>query len=243
VDPARLDGEVAIVTGAARGVGLAVSETLARQGAAVCAADVLDLGAVTEAVAAHGARALAVPTDVSEAEQVTAMVDRTVAELGGLDMLVCCAAVYGAGGFDDVDESEWRRVLDVNLLGTYLCMQAAFGPMRERGGGRILTFGSVAGRTGGHASGPQYAASKGGIHAVSKWAANHGAPEIRVNVLIPGATDTEMIKGRGYPEDISPMNRLAQPAEIAEVAAFVVSKATSYMTGAVVEVNGGYLMT
>ena len=239
----RLDGEVAIVTGAARGVGLAVADVLARQGAAVCAADVLDLGDAKRAIEARGSRALTVPTDVSQPDQVSRLVERTVAELGGVDVLVCCGAVYGGGDFDEVDIEEWRRVLDVNLFGTFLCLRAVFPAMRRRGGGKILTFGSTAGKDGGHSSGPQYAASKGGVHAMSKWAAANGAPEIRVNVLIPGLVDTEMVSGQGYPQDISPMRRRAQPEEIAEVAAFVVSDAASYMNGASVDVNGGYMRT
>jgi 3-oxoacyl-[acyl-carrier protein] reductase len=242
-EPTRLDGEVAIVTGAARGVGLAVAGALARQGASVCAADVLDLGEAKSAIEAHGAAALTVPTDVSKPEQVARLVEETVAAFGGIDILVCCSAVYGGGDFDDVDEQEWHRVIDVNLFGTYLCLRAVFPAMRKRGGGKILTFGSTAGKDGGHSSGPQYAASKGGVHAISKWAAANGAPEIRVNVLIPGLVDTEMVRGQGYPTDISPLRRRAQPSEIAEVAAFLVSDAASYMNGASVDVNGGYMRT
>jgi len=241
-EPSRLDGKVAIVTGAARGVGLAVAEVLARQGADVAAADVLDLDEAKAAIEARGSKALAIPTDVTDAGEVDRLVRDTAASLGGLDILICCAGVYGAGDFDDVDGQEWHRVIEINLFGTYLCMQAAFREMRARGGGSILTVGSVAGHTGGYASGPQYAASKGGIHAMSRWAAAHGAPDIRVNILVPGAIDTDMIKGRNYPADISPMRRQGQPAELAEVAAFVVSDAASYMTGASVDVNGGFLM-
>jgi 3-oxoacyl-[acyl-carrier protein] reductase len=104
----------------------------------------------------------------------------------------------------------------------------------------VVTVSSVAGETGGYASGPQYAASKGGLHAMSRWAAKHGAPDIRVNIIAPGALDTEMIAGRGYPQDISPMRRQGQPADVAEATVFLVSAASSYTTGSVIHVDGGY---
>jgi 3-oxoacyl-[acyl-carrier protein] reductase len=238
--PIDLAGKVAIVTGAARGTGLAVADVLAREGADVALADVLALQAATAAVQARGRRAVAVATDVSREADVQALVDRTVDELGGVDVLVCCAGVYGEGDFATVDVPEFHRVVNINLLGPYLCMRAVFPVMRARDGGKIVCVSSVAGETGGFASGPQYAASKGGLNAVTRWAAKHGAPRIHVNIIAPGALDTDMIRGRGYPADISPLRRQGQPADVAEAALFLVSDASNYMTGAVVHVDGGY---
>lgn len=235
-----LEGRSAIVTGAARGAGLAVADVLAREGAAVAVADVLDLDDAVAAVHAHGNRALAVPTDVSSEAAVQALVRETVAAFGGIDILVCCAGVYGAGDLETVDLAEWHRVIDVNLLGAYLCLREVFPCLRARGGGKVVCVGSVAGENGGYACGPQYAASKGGLHAMSRWAAKHGAPDIYVNVVAPGALDTEMIRGRGYPGDISPLRRLGQPADVAEAALFLASDASNYTTGSVVYVDGGY---
>ncbi len=238
--PVDLTGKVAIVTGAARGTGLAVAGALAREGADVTVSDVLELEQAHAAVTAHGRRALAIPVDVSREAEVRGLVQSTEQELGGVDILVCCAGVYGEGDFATVDVDEFERVIGVNLLGPFLCMQAAFPAMRRRGGGTVVTVSSVAGETGGYASGPQYAASKGGLHAMSRWAAKHGAPDIRVNIIAPGALDTEMIAGRGYPQDISPMRRQGQPADVAEATVFLASAASNYTTGSVIHVDGGY---
>jgi 3-oxoacyl-[acyl-carrier protein] reductase len=240
--PVDLTGKVAIVTGAARGIGLAVAGALAREGASVAAADLLDVGAAVEAVQRYGRAALGIPTDVSDAGQVEALVARTAEHFGGIDILVCSAGVYGGGDLASVDEAEWRRVLDVNLYGTYLCLRAVFPHLRARGGGKIVCVGSAAGKTGGHLSGPHYAASKGGVHAMCKWAAKHGAPDSYVNVLAPGAVATDMIRGEGYPEDISPLRRQGEAQDMAEGVLFLVSDASNYVTGTVLDVNGGYLM-
>jgi 3-oxoacyl-[acyl-carrier protein] reductase len=167
-------------------------------------------------------------------------VGATVEEFGGVDLMVCCAGVYGEGDFESVDVAEWHRVININLLGTYLCLSAVFPVMRARGGGKVVCVGSMAGENGGYACGPHYSASKGGLHALSRWAAKHGAPDIYVNVIAPGALDTEMIHGRGYPPDISPLQRQGTPADVAEAAVFLVSDASNYTTGSIVFVDGGY---
>jgi 3-oxoacyl-[acyl-carrier protein] reductase len=235
-----LTDRVAIVTGAARGAGLAVAAALAREGADVAVADVLGLSDAVTAVESHDRHALAVTTDVSREGDVRALVGDTVTAFGGVDIMVCCAGVYGEGDFASVDVAEWRRVLDINLLGAYLCLREVFPRLRERGGGKVVCIGSVAGVNGGYACGPQYAASKGGLHAISRWAAKHGAPDIYVNVIAPGALDTDMIRGRGYPPEISPLRRQGTPQDVAEAAVFLVSDASNYTTGGIVYVDGGY---
>jgi 3-oxoacyl-[acyl-carrier protein] reductase len=238
--PIDLEGKVAIVTGAARGAGRAVASALAREGANVALADVLGLDDALAAVQAHGSSGLAVGTDVSSESDVRRLVGATVEEFGGVDVMVCCAGVYGEGDFESVDVAEWHRVININLLGTYLCLSAVFPVMRARGGGKVVCVGSMAGENGGYACGPHYSASKGGLHALSRWAAKHGAPDIYVNVIAPGALDTEMIHGRGYPPDISPLQRQGTPADVAEAAVFLVSDASNYTTGSIVFVDGGY---
>lgn len=155
-------------------------------------------------------------------------------------MLVTCAGVYGGGGLD-VDEQEWDRVYEINVKGTYLPIQAAFPALVERGGGKIVCLGSIAGKVGGVLAGPHYVASKGAIHAMVRWLAKHGAPHgINVNGVAPGAVATEMIQGMGYRDDYCPLGRLAEPPDIAEAVVYLASPASNYVTGKVLSVDGGY---
>lgn len=235
-----LRDRVAIVTGAARGIGQAVAVAFARDGASVVVADVLDLADTVSQMEAHGARATAVPTDVTDRGAVERLVATAVETYGGLDVLVTCAGVYGGGALD-VDEPEWDRVYDVNVKGTYLPVQAAFPALVERGGGKIVCLGSIAGKVGGVLAGPHYVASKGAIHALVRWLAKYGAPHgVYANGVAPGVVDTEMTTGLGYRDDYCPLGRLGQPEDIAEAVVFLASPASNYVTGKVLTVDGGY---
>jgi 3-oxoacyl-[acyl-carrier protein] reductase len=240
----RIDftGQVAVVTGAGRGIGRATALALAREGADVVIGDVGDQSETVAAVEALGRRCAAVTTDVTRRDDVAAMVAAAVDGFGRLDVLVTCAGVYGAGAFD-VDEQEWDRVLDINAKGTYLAMQAAFPVMRDAGQGKIVCIGSIAGKIGGLLAGPHYAASKGAVHAMVRWAAKYGAQDgVYVNGIAPGAVDTDMIVGQPYKEDYCPLGRFAQPEDIAETVVYLASQASNYVTGKVLSVDGGFLM-
>lgn len=230
----------ALVTGAARGIGAATAGLLARDGYAVTVTDVLDTSATVRAVEAAGGTAAGVEADVSDRAAIRAVVESSVARFGRLDAVVTSAGVYGtARSLDDTDEAELDFVLGVNLRGTVWTIQAAL-PHLRRQGGRVVCIGSLAGRIGGLRSGPAYAASKGAIHALVRWLAQAEAPHrILVNGVAPGVVATPMIDGRGYTPEPLPLRRFAEAAEIAEVAAFLISPAASYMTGTVVDVNGG----
>lgn len=235
-----LQDRVAVITGAARGIGQAVALAFARDGATVVAGDVLDLTDTVDRVRAAGGSCTAVPTDVTDKAAVERLVATAVDTHGGLDILVTCAGVYGGGALD-VDGAEWDRVYDINVKGTYLAVQAAFPSLVQRGGGKVVCLGSIAGKVGGVLAGPHYAASKGAIHAMVRWLAKYGAPHsIYANGVAPGAVDTEMIKGMGYREDYCPLGRFAQPADIAEAVVFLASPASNYVTGKVLSVDGGY---
>ncbi|TVT25379.1 SDR family oxidoreductase [Amycolatopsis acidiphila] len=232
-------GERAVVTGAARGIGARIAIELARAGAEVTVVDVRDPAETVAAIEAEGGQACGRTLDVTD----RAAVHEAFAALPALDVLVTSAAVYGETvSIDELEESEVDLVLGVNVKGTLWSIRAAL-PLLRRAGGRVVCIGSVAGKVGGVLAGPHYVASKGAVHAVVKWLAKtEAAHGITANGVAPGVVDTEMVAGRGYRPDYCPLGRLARPEEIARVAAFLASPAASYMTGAVVDVNGGYAM-
>ncbi|GAB3561707.1 glucose 1-dehydrogenase [Amycolatopsis endophytica] len=236
---AGMRGHQAVVTGAARGIGAHIARELAAAGAAVTVLDVNDPAGTVEAIRAEGGTAAGHAVDVTDLAAVRA----ALSGLPALDALVTSAAVYGdTVSLDDLDESEVDHVLGVNVKGTLWTVKAAL-PLLRRQGGRVVCIGSVAGKVGGVLAGPHYVASKGAVHAMVKWLAKtEAANGIAANGVAPGVVDTEMVAGRGYRPDYCPLGRLARPEEIARVAAFLASPAASYMTGAVVDVNGGYAM-
>ena len=236
---AGMRGHRAVVTGAARGIGAHIARELAAAGAEVTVLDVNDPAGTVATIRAEGGAATGRTVDVTDSAAVRA----ALSDLDSLDALVTSAAVYGdTVALDDLNESEVDHVLGVNVKGTLWTVKAALPLLRQRGG-RVVCLGSVAGKVGGVLAGPHYVASKGAVHAVVKWLAKtEAANGITANGVAPGVVDTEMVAGRGYQPDYCPLGRLARPEEIARVAAFLASPAASYMTGAVVDVNGGYAM-
>jgi 3-oxoacyl-[acyl-carrier protein] reductase len=236
--PGLLSGQHAVVTGAARGIGAATTSALAAAGAQVTALDLDFPEATVAAVLKAGDKAAGGILDVT---------DRNAAEevIGGLpavDILVTSAGVYGdAVPIEDLDDAEMDRVLGVNIKGTLWTVRAALPRLRQSRG-VIVCLGSLAGKIGGVSAGPQYVASKGAIHALVKWLARTEAPHgVRANAVAPGAVDTDMIAGKGYSVDYCLMRRFAAPEEIANTIAFLASPGASYLTGAVLDVNGGVI--
>ncbi len=237
--PASLHGHRAVVTGAARGIGRRIAGELAAGGAEVIVFDAVDPVETVAEIRDAGGKADGARLDVTD----RARVDRVIRAVGRLDALVTCAAVYGdAMPVDELTEFEVDRVLGVNVKGTLWTIGAALPSLREHRG-RVVCVGSVAGKVGGVLAGPHYVASKGAVHAMVKWLAKTEAGNgVIANGVAPGVVATEMIEGKGYSENYCPLGRLAEPAEIARVAAFLASPAASYMTGTIVDVNGGYAM-
>jgi glucose 1-dehydrogenase len=248
VERMDLSGKVAIVTGAGTGIGHAIAERLGGAGAAVC---VSYLGGEQEAraLAAKLPRAIAVQTDVSKAADVTAMVERTRAELGGVDVLVNNAGIEKEIPFLEIDEETWDRTLAVNLKGAFLCAQAAGRVMRDAGGGgSIVNISSI------HEDLPfpgfaPYCAAKGGLRMLMRDIAVELAPHrIRVNNVAPGAIATPMNEPtlqdpekRAKLESIIPLGRVGRPQDVAEVALFLASDASAYVTGSTYYVDGGMI--
>jgi NAD(P)-dependent dehydrogenase (short-subunit alcohol dehydrogenase family) len=245
----QLHGKVAIVTGAARGIGRASVRALVDQGAAVVITDVLDDegDALAREMCAEGANARYAHLDVSSEEQWQAIVERTVRDLGHVDVLVNNA---GIGTMEDVEQETvdgWDRVMAINQRGVWLGMRAVVPRMKANGGGSIVNLSSIFGAVGGFGSSIAYHASKGAVRLMSKNAAIRYAKEgIRVNSVHPGFIDTPMlaaVKGTAFEQtmvDGTPMGRLGRPEEIGAVIAFLAGDAASYMTGSELYVDGGW---
>ncbi|CAN7347840.1 SDR family NAD(P)-dependent oxidoreductase [Phenylobacterium sp. LjRoot225] len=197
-----LAGRVALVTGASSGIGEAAAAALAEAGAvvAVSARRAERLEDLVRRIEAAGGKAIALPGDVSDEAVATRVVEETVARLGKLDILVNSAGVIQAGGVENADTAEWRRVIDINLMATLYTCKAAIGPMRAQGGGDIVNISSTAGRRAAGVFGP-YSTSKFGLTALTEGMRQEvGGYGIRVCIVEPGATTTEVAEGMTNPK-------------------------------------------
>ena len=243
--PIDLKGKVAIVTGASRGIGEATCLALAREGADIGALDVLDTNQTSVKVSALGRKLIQGICDIGDPPQVRETIDRMIQEFGRVDILVNNAAILGDSKkpMEDYTPGDWDRILTVNVRGPALVTQAVWPHMVRQGGGKIVCLGSIAGRIGGILAGGPYCASKGAIHAFVKWAAKKGAPlGIYVNGIAPGPIETPMIAEEGYRAEGIPLGRLGQPEDIAMAVVFLASQASNFITGQILDVNGGILM-
>jgi 3-oxoacyl-[acyl-carrier protein] reductase len=229
-----IEGRVAFVTGGGRGIGRAIAETLRDQGARVADGDL-------QAPEIDGV--LGVALDVTSVESVDAAFARIERELGAVELLVLNAGIFVVKPFEETSPDSWRRTIDVNLTGAFLCARRALPAMREARFGRIVSIGSSAGRTGGKRHAAAYGASKAGIMVMTKSIASEYAEHgITANALAPALIDTEMITGIADLVNAIPVGRLGRPEEVAAAVAYLCSTPAAYITGAVVDVNGGFLI-
>jgi 2-hydroxycyclohexanecarboxyl-CoA dehydrogenase len=243
-------GQTAIVTGVARGFGRAIVRRLARGGARVVAGDI-NLPGAEETVALvkkDGGEATAFHLDVSAAKSVQAMVDLALSKYGGrVDILVNNAGIWKITPTDETSEEEWDRIVNVNLKGPFLTCRAVVPIMKRQGRGHIVNIASIAARNGGTMAGIHYVASKGGVLALTKKLGKDlGKYGIVVNGINPGTGQTEMTADwpRTTIEGIiknTPLGRLVEPEDIADVVAFLASDAARFVHGETVEVNGGIM--
>lgn len=256
-----LDGQVALVTGGARGIGRAIAERVAQDGANVAIADVREseLSEAVRAVEAHGRRALGLTVDVTDRAGVERMVDTTVRELGAIDILFNNAGIIKVHPFLEIADEDFDRIMAVNTKGVFLCGQVVARRMVERGRGKIINTASIAARLG-IADSAAYAASKAAVMSLTRsMAAALATTGVTVNALAPGMVDTDMwalideqtakLRGMeiGEPKRRRvrrvPTGRAATPNDIAAVAGFLASAASDHMSGQTLNIDGGEVMS
>lgn len=246
-----LDGKVAVISGAAspRGIGLATARMFARHGAKVVILDI-DEQAAVDAAASIGPEHRGYPCNVADKDACLKAAERTIADFGRIDILINNAGITQPAKTLDIDPASWDRILDVNLRGVLYLSQAVIPQMKSQHGGTIACMSSVsAQRGGGILGGPHYSAAKAGVLGLAKAMARELGPDnIRVNCVTPGLIQTDITKGKLSDEqkaDIAssiPLNRLGAADDIAGAYLFLASDLSAYITGAVIDVNGGMLI-
>ncbi len=248
----RLKDKAAIVTGAGRGIGEGIALRFAEEGAQVVVNDVneADVNRTVETIKSQGGKAVPVIGSVASRPVAQKMVDTAVKEFGTVDILVNNAGIIRDAMLHKMTDEQWDQVIEVNLKGTYLCIQCAARVMREKGYGKIINISSTSWK--GNPGQLNYSATKAGVIGMTKTAAKELAPKgINVNVIAPGMIWTDMIKsmppaivermekGLAF---IVPLNRKGQPRDIANLALFLASDESSYITGQLIHCDGGMIM-
>jgi len=237
--------KVAIVTGAARGIGKEIALTLAEAGATVIVADIdiQKTRKVVKKIKSKDRDLIALKVDVSSKKEVFSMADEVIERFSTIDILVNNAGVSCIKPFEELTEEEWDRVMAINLKGVFLCSQAVFPVMKKKKKGSIINIASQAGKSGGILIGANYSASKAGVISLTKSLAKYSAQYgITVNAVAPGLIATEMTQDFPYDLSTIPLGRLGKPSDVAGAVRFLASEAANYITGETLDVNGGILM-
>jgi len=234
-----IGGRVALVTGAAQGLGRAIALRLLDEGCSVAALDVHPCG-----LANLPEMVLPVIADVTVEDELEIAVGQVTEAFGGVDILVNNAGVQNSERIPELTTATFERVLKVNLTGAFSLSRLLLPQMKERGWGRIINMGSMAGKAGGLTTGAAYTASKAGLMGLTKSLAREGAPRVTANALAPAFIETEMTDPN-IRADLAakvPVGRLGTPAEVAAAVAFLASDLAGYITGEIMDVNGGFHM-
>jgi NAD(P)-dependent dehydrogenase (short-subunit alcohol dehydrogenase family) len=246
--------QVVLITGTGRGIARDAALTLGADGWRVAALDSNTDGAsaTAEEINSHGGQSIALGADIMDENQVQAAVDKTVEAWGRVDVLINAASGYGQAfrATHETPLDEWNRVLGSNLTGYFLCAKHVLPQMMSQGSGRIINFASNAGRSVSPLLGASYTTAKTGVIGLTRHLAHeYGKHGIRVNTLAPGPVDSERVSELVESEDTKdalasqiPLGRLAQTDDVVKVLQFMVSDASSYMSGAILDVNGGYVL-
>jgi 3-oxoacyl-[acyl-carrier protein] reductase len=245
MDEFRLENKVAIITGGAGAIGSATARLLTQRGARVLLADVNVKDA--QSLAAQLESAAVVEADLSRPAQCKHVIDACLEKFGRLDVLINNVGICPRRSIADSTEEDWEKIVSINQKSMFFCSQASI-PALRKAGGRIISVASYAGRAGAAVDACIYSGTKGAIIAMTKAMARELAPDVLVNAVAPGPVDSELVRGV-QPERLKeisrsiPLQRLARPEEVAASICFLASPAASYLTGATLDVNGGWCMT
>ena len=238
-------GKIALITGAGSGIGAACAKILSEHGASVIVAGHSNMEGVSNTIKVlsdFGLTAYSASVDLSDPLSISNLTDHVIEKFKHIDILVNNGGVISRYSCEELLLEQWNRVIDINLRGTHLMTQAFIKIMKDQGGGKIVNISSVAGRIAGTRTSPDYAASKGGIMALTRsYAAHYAKYNINVNSVAPGLIITPMTEGRNKSEDVL-MGRLGTPEDIANAVYFLSSSLSDYITGITLDVNGGMFM-
>ncbi len=244
-----LEGKIAIVTGAANGMGEATAKKLAAYGATIIANDVNSIDRLVEEVNTSKGKIIGHRADVSDYLQVEEMVEKAVSNFGKVDILVNNAGILRRNSIENIDNAEWDLVMNVNVKGVFNCCKAVLPYMKMQKHGKIVNVSSSAGRSTSELGGAHYTASKAAVLGFTRHLAREAAPyNINVNSICPGLIDTPMVRKTVSKEEMKkwinsiPMNRLGSADEEAELVLFLVSEASTYINGATIDLNGASLL-